>query len=56
LQIEFSILATGLVDAKYTALGLITGAIYEFKVQSRNSYDYSEDSDIIVLLCGFKPE
>lgn len=40
----FEILVTALLPARYTATGLVTGAVYEFKVQSRNSYDYSQDS------------
>ena len=52
----FEILVTALTTAKYTATGLITGAVYEFKVQSRNSYDYSADSLSIIELIAFKPE
>lgn len=30
--------------------------IYEFKVESRNSYSYSPYSDTLTLLCAFKPD
>ena len=30
--------------------------IYEFKVESRNSYSYSGYSGVLTMLCAFKPE
>ena len=53
---EFSILATGVTSPEYVATGLTFGLTYEFKVQARNSYSYSLDSDVLALLCAFKPE
>lgn len=38
------------------ATGLTAGITYEFKVESRNSYDYSSYSDPLVMLCAWKPE
>jgi hypothetical protein len=53
---SFSILASGLTTPAYTAVGLTSGVIYEFKVESRNSYDYSAYSDVLTLLVAFKPD
>lgn len=38
------------------ATDLTFGVIYEFKIESRNSYSYSTYSDTITLLCAFKPD
>lgn len=53
---EFSVLASGVTDKFYTAVGLSFGTTYEFRVESRNSYDYSVFSDTLSLYCAFKPE
>lgn len=53
---SFTILASNLVDPNYTAIDLTFGLFYEFKVQSRNEYGYSDDSDTLTLLCAFKPD
>jgi hypothetical protein len=45
-----------LLTAEYTAINLTPGVIYEFKIESRNSYDYSSYSDVLTMLCAFKPE
>jgi hypothetical protein len=45
-----------LTDPNYLAIGLTAGAVYEFKVESRNSYSYSPYSDTITVLCAFKPD
>jgi hypothetical protein len=50
------VLASGLTSPLYTAIGLTSGVTYEFKVESRNSYDYSSYSDTLALLAAFKPE
>ena len=36
----YSILAAGITETTYTATDLTSGVIYEFKVESRNSYDH----------------
>lgn len=36
--------------------GLTAGITYEFKVQARNQFDLSDDSDTLSLLCAIKPE
>jgi hypothetical protein len=40
-------------ETSYTATGLTAGTTYEFKIESRNSYGYSSDSDVLTLLCAF---
>jgi hypothetical protein len=37
-------------------VGLVSGTSYEFKVQSRNSYGFSDFSEKLTLLAAFKPE
>jgi hypothetical protein len=44
------------MDLDYLATSLTAGVTYEFKVKSRNQYDYSESSNTISLLCAFIPE
>ena len=51
----FSVLASGLLTPDYTATGLTSGTTYEFKVESRNSYGYSDYSEVLTLLAAFKP-
>lgn len=53
---SYTELASGLSFPVYTAVGLTFGQTYEFKVESRNSYSYSDYSEMIVLLCAFKPD
>lgn len=36
--------------------GLSPGVTYEFKVESRNGYDFSSYSDTIQILCAFVPD
>jgi hypothetical protein len=52
----FSILAAGITETTYTATELTSGVIYEFKVESRNSYDHGPYSEEITMLAAFKPE
>ena len=52
----FSVLASGLLTPDYTATGLTSGTTYEFKVESRNSYGYSDYSEVLTLLAAFKPD
>lgn len=49
-------LDSGLLTPQYIALSLTAGVTYDFAVQSRNNYDYSADSEILTLLCAWKPE
>jgi hypothetical protein len=52
----YSILAAGITETTYTATDLTSGVIYEFKVESRNSYDHGPYSEVITMLAAFKPE
>jgi hypothetical protein len=51
---SFSVLATT-VELNYLVTNLISGTTYEFKVEARNIYDYSEYSSTLSLLCAFIP-
>jgi hypothetical protein len=53
---SYSVLASGLTDASYTATGLTAGTTYEFTVEAQTSYGYSSPSSSISLLCAFTPE
>jgi hypothetical protein len=50
------VLASNIPSPIYTAVELIAGVIYQFKVESRNSYGYSAYSSSISLLCAYKPD
>ena len=52
----FSVLASGVTDTTYLATDLTAGVTYEFKIEARTSYGYSEFSETITLLCAFKPD
>jgi hypothetical protein len=52
----YSILAAGITETTYTATDLTSGVIYEFKVESRNSYDHGPYSEVLTMLAAFKPE
>jgi hypothetical protein len=43
-------------DVTYTATGLTTGLYYKFKVEARNSFGFSEYSDVLTVLCAALPE
>jgi hypothetical protein len=51
----FEVLASGLASPAYIAASLTPGITYDFKVQARNSYDYSAYSATLTLLCAWKP-
>jgi len=53
---SFSVLASGVVSTHYTSTSLTSGITYQFKVEARNSYGFSVYSDILTLLCAFRPE
>lgn len=52
----FSELASGVVPTTFTATGLTSGVYYEFRVESRNSYNYSAFSAVLTLLAAYKPD
>lgn len=49
-------LVSGLKTTSFTVYSLIAGTTYEFTVEARNTYGYSDESAKLVLLCAFKPE
>jgi hypothetical protein len=52
----FNVIVSNLPQTLYVATGLQYGVIYTFKVESRNSYDYSEYSDPFSMLCAIEPD
>ena len=48
--------ASGVTDTAFLATGLTAGVVYQFKIESSNSYSYSDFSETITLLCAFKPD
>lgn len=54
--VNYSVLQEGETDFHYVATGLTAGTIYSFVVQSRNAYEYSNDSEVLQLLCAQIPE
>lgn len=42
-------------DTSYYVEQLLAGITYEFKVEARNQYDYSEFTDTLSMLCAFIP-
>jgi hypothetical protein len=52
----YSTLESGVLTKYYTATGLTSGVTYVFKVQSRNSYGYSVDSDEFTVLSASIPD
>lgn len=55
-SVSFSQLVLGVTTKYYTAINLVAGLYYDFKVESRNAYGYSALSDSITMLCAWKPE
>jgi hypothetical protein len=53
---SYSVLATGITSASYTATGLTTGITYDFKIESRNQHGYSDYSDVFTLQCSTIPD
>lgn len=52
---EYTVLGTT-TDQSFLATDLSSGTFYEFKVEARNMYGYSEYSDMITLLSAYIPE
>jgi hypothetical protein len=52
----FTVLAVGYTGLAYKANGLTAGLKYRFFVQARNSYDFSSQSNTILILCATIPD
>lgn len=55
-DLNFEQLVIGVLPKAYTATSLTFGYYYDFIVESRNSYGYSNHSESITMLCAWKPE
>lgn len=53
---DYVILESAINAQTFTATGLTSGLIYKFKVESRNSYGYSEYSDVVSILSAAEPD
>lgn len=51
----FTILEETVTDTTYIATSLTTGTNYEFKVQARNAYGYSDYSNVALILAASVP-
>jgi hypothetical protein len=49
---NFVQLVSGLTSTAYTVTGLASGTTYQFKVQARNAFGYSSDSNIAIILAA----
>lgn len=52
----YSVLVDGVTDTAYLVTDLNAGSTYEFTVEARNSYSFSAESEMLSLLCAFKPD
>lgn len=52
---SYSVLADLYTTRQYTAINLQAGLTYNFKVESKNAYDYSALSEPVSILCATKP-
>ena len=52
---SYVIRAAGITSKSFTANGLTAGLTYKFKVEARNSFDYSEMSQEIAIICATIP-
>jgi hypothetical protein len=53
---EFTVLASNVPQATYTATQMTTGLTYRFRVEARNIYGYSYFSNIVSILAAQKPD
>jgi len=56
MNLEFVTLESNIVSLPYTAKPLLVGIYYAFKVQSRNTFGYSEFSDAVIVLVAQIPD
>jgi hypothetical protein len=52
---EFTVLLEQTTDTTFVATGLTTGISYEFKVQARNAFGYSDFSNSVLILVASVP-
>lgn len=52
---NYSLLASGILSTSYTAVSLMSGLAYNFRVRARNAFGLSVDSVTLSLNAGFKP-
>jgi hypothetical protein len=52
----YTVLAVGITDKFFTAVGLQTGLVYKFKVEARNYVFYSQASALVSILCATIPD
>lgn len=52
----FSVLADDVTGTSYVVSNTAPGTIYQFKIECRTAYSYSDVTDPIVLLFSFNPE
>jgi hypothetical protein len=52
---SYIIRASGIATKSYTTTGLTAGLTYKFKVEARNSFDYSAYSQEISIICATIP-
>jgi len=53
---DWIVVATGIQDTSYTAIGLTAGLYYSFKVEAQNAFGYSAFSPEVSILCATVPE
>jgi hypothetical protein len=53
---SFSYAGENIVGTEFTVTGLSSSVVYQFKVESRNSYDFSSYSETLTLLSVFSPD
>lgn len=53
---SFSVIASGVTQTSYVATSLTAGTTYEFKVEARNEYGFSDLSSVLAILCSRVPD
>ena len=53
---DFSAPPTTVTNTQFKAESLTTGVTYKFRIEARNSYGNSIYSEVLSLLCAFKPD
>jgi hypothetical protein len=53
---DYHVLADGVTDLSYTALGLTTGTEYKFIVRARNAEGFGPYSTEVIIPCSMVPD